>query len=192
MEIEAIKSVERTKNTMQLHPFMVGLHVCHLQLQEHHVLCAFLLARRTPRPGRAVKPTSGHRWSHDFSCFVPSVSKFWSSISSSLHFHDCSSWISWACRNKRSNFFHKMWSQCFLEILYSSPVWLSHFRSVKQSFENRLLAFKRISKCGRPFFRFQFFGVVTRETLVRLASEPRPWNLSFWRDRWSKATATQP
>ena len=112
------------KKHMQLHPFMVGLHVCHLQLQEHHVLCAFLLARRTPRPGRAVKPTSGHRCSHDFSCLIPSV---WILV---IHFIKSlfprSSWISWACRKKTVEFLSQnvvsvfSWNTLFLSRLIGS------------------------------------------------------------------------
>ena len=52
--------------------------------------------------------------------------------------------------------FHKMWSHCWLEILYSSSVWLSKFISIKQSFEDRCFSFQSVPEGWPPLFRFQF------------------------------------
>ena len=92
---------------------------------------------------------------HVFSICLNSGHPFHQVCISTIVFHESNEPVE---KNGRTSF-DKMWSQCFFEILYSYSVWLSHFRSVKQSFENRLLAFKRISKCGRPLFRFQFTNV---------------------------------
>ena len=87
-------------------------------------------------------------------------SEILASISSSLHFHDCSSWISRTCKWK----------------LYSSSVCLF----VKRSLENRGLAFKAISKCGSPLFRFKFCYVTP---IISCIFKCKPWRLTV-KSRW--------
>ena len=67
-----------------------------------------------------------------------------------------------------------MWSQCSLEVLYSSSVELFQFLSIKQSLENRGLAFKAISECGSPLFRFQFCYVTP---VINCIFECKPWRV---------------
>ena len=100
-------------------------------------------------------------------------SEIWSSISSSLHFHGCSSWISWTCKGKLPELPSQSVVSVFFWVLYSSSVWLSQFLSIKQPLQNRYLAFKAISKCGSPLFRFQFCHVTSyRQIQVGLSSSP--------------------
>ena len=132
---------------------------------------------------REVRSSSGHTPIHDSSSLLPSI---WKRV---IHFirspfprwlFNCSSWTSWTCREKLSEFFHKMWSQCSLEVLYSSSVWLSQIISVKQSLENRGLAFKAISRSGSPFFRFQFCCVTP---VIKCIFKYKPWRLTV-KPRW--------
>ena len=85
----------------------VGQHVCHLLLQEQLVHCC---VQFVIDPAMILQV-----FFHQ--------SEILSSISSSLHFHDCSSWISWTCRGRLS----ELLSENVVSVFSWSTLRLFHF-----------------------------------------------------------------
>lgn len=100
---------------------------------------------------------SGNRSIHDSARLLPSIylkrgHPFHQVFISAVVLHEFHEFVE---KNSLGSF-HKMWSHCWLEILYSSSVWLSKFISIKQSFEDRCFSFQSVPEGWPPLFRFQF------------------------------------